>query len=56
MTERFNPVHIMSFSGAPGNASQVHNRGMRGIMSDSQEQIIHLPIQSNLCEGLSLTE
>ncbi|KAH1105380.1 hypothetical protein J1N35_009148 [Gossypium stocksii] len=24
MTDPFNPVHIMSFSGARGNASQVH--------------------------------
>ncbi|KAI5444305.1 DNA-directed RNA polymerase subunit beta'' [Lathyrus oleraceus] len=53
----FNPVHIMSFSGARGNASQVHQLvGMRGLMSDPQGQMIDLPIQSNLREGLSLTE
>nr|ATV98635.1 RNA polymerase beta subunit [Eschweilera caudiculata] len=57
MTDPFNPVHIMSFSGARGNASQVHQLvGMRGLMSDPQGQMIDLPIQSNLCEGLSLTE
>ncbi|CAN0931400.1 DNA-directed RNA polymerase subunit beta'' [Linum grandiflorum] len=57
MTEPFNPVHIMSFSGARGNASQVHQLiGMRGLMSDPQGQMIDLPIQSNLREGLSLTE
>nr|QWE50380.1 RNA polymerase beta'' subunit [Rourea microphylla] len=56
-TEPFNPVHIMSFSGARGNASQVHQLvGMRGLMSDPQGQMIDLPIQSNLREGLSLTE
>ncbi|WJX83293.1 RNA polymerase Rpb1, domain 5, variant 2 [Trifolium repens] len=50
-------VHIMSFSGARGNASQVHQLvGMRGLMSDPQGQMIDLPIQSNLREGLSLTE
>nr|YP_010038108.1 RNA polymerase beta'' subunit [Trithuria lanterna]QII42219.1 RNA polymerase beta'' subunit [Trithuria lanterna] len=57
MTDPFNPVHIMSFSGARGNPSQVHQLvGMRGLMSDPQGQMIDLPIQSNLCEGLSLTE
>nr|YP_010270589.1 RNA polymerase beta'' subunit [Patrinia rupestris]UJY97521.1 RNA polymerase beta'' subunit [Patrinia rupestris] len=57
MTDPFNPVHIMSFSGARGNASQVHQLvGMRGLMSDPQGQMIDLPIQSNLREGISLTE
>nr|YP_009630882.1 RNA polymerase beta'' subunit [Bongardia chrysogonum]QBZ77297.1 RNA polymerase beta'' subunit [Bongardia chrysogonum] len=57
MTDPSNPVHIMSFSGARGNASQVHQLvGMRGLMSDPQGQMIDLPIQSNLREGLSLTE
>nr|YP_010514144.1 RNA polymerase beta'' subunit [Strongylodon macrobotrys]UXL85797.1 RNA polymerase beta'' subunit [Strongylodon macrobotrys] len=57
ITDPFNPVHIMSFSGARGNASQVHQLvGMRGLMSDPQGQMIDLPIQSNLREGLSLTE
>nr|YP_010901166.1 RNA polymerase beta'' subunit [Crassula columella]WIL06751.1 RNA polymerase beta'' subunit [Crassula columella] len=57
MTDPFNPVYIMSFSGARGNASQVHQLvGMRGLMSDPQGQMIDLPIQSNLREGLSLTE
>nr|YP_009319719.1 RNA polymerase beta'' subunit [Salpinga maranonensis]APA18821.1 RNA polymerase beta'' subunit [Salpinga maranonensis] len=57
MTDSLNPVHIMSFSGARGNASQVHQLvGMRGLMSDPQGQMIDLPIQSNLREGLSLTE
>ncbi|KAK8938353.1 DNA-directed RNA polymerase subunit beta'' [Platanthera guangdongensis] len=52
-----NSVHLMSFSGARGNASQVHQLvGMRGLMSDPQGQMIDLPIQSNLREGLSLTE
>lgn len=57
MTDPLNPVHIMSFSGARGNASQVHQLvGMRGLMSDPQGQMIDLPIQSNLREGLSVTE
>nr|UZC37008.1 RNA polymerase beta'' subunit [Pteridophyllum racemosum] len=57
MTDPLNPVYIMSFSGARGNTSQVHQLvGMRGLMSDPQGQMIDLPIQSNLREGLSLTE
>nr|QUB02666.1 RNA polymerase beta' subunit [Streptolirion volubile] len=57
MTDPYNPVHLMSFSGARGNASQIHQLvGMRGLMSDPQGQMIDLPIQSNLREGLSLTE
>ncbi|KAF3654007.1 hypothetical protein FXO38_15358 [Capsicum annuum] len=57
MTDPINPVHILSFSGDRGNVSQVHQLvGMRGLMSDPQGQMIDLPIQSNLREGLSLTE
>nr|YP_010917740.1 RNA polymerase subunit beta'' [Encalypta ciliata]UVG41326.1 RNA polymerase subunit beta'' [Encalypta ciliata] len=57
MTDPLNPVHMMSFSGARGSTSQVHQLvGMRGSMSDPQGQIIDLPIQSNFREGLSLTE
>jgi DNA-directed RNA polymerase subunit beta' len=57
MTDPSNPVHMMSFSGARGSVSQVHQLvGMRGLMSDPQGQIIDLPIQSNFREGLSLTE
>nr|YP_010291618.1 RNA polymerase beta'' subunit [Scleria parvula]ULQ67625.1 RNA polymerase beta'' subunit [Scleria parvula] len=57
MTDSSNPVYLMSFSGARGNISQIHQLvGMRGLMSDPQGQMIDLPIQSNLREGLSLTE
>ena len=57
VTDPSNPVHMMSFSGARGSASQIHQLvGMRGLMSDPQGQIIDLPIQSNFRGGLSLTE
>lgn len=57
ITDPLNPIHMMSFSGARGSTSQVHQLvGMRGLMSDPQGQIIDLPIQSNFREGLSLTE
>nr|YP_009582603.1 RNA polymerase beta' subunit [Selaginella lyallii]QBL02064.1 RNA polymerase beta' subunit [Selaginella lyallii] len=57
MTDPLNPVHMMSFSGARGNISQVNQLlGMRGLMLDPKGQIIDLPIQSNFREGLTLTE
>ncbi|KAJ8422290.1 hypothetical protein Cgig2_028251 [Carnegiea gigantea] len=57
ITDPYNPVHIMSFSGARGNVYQVHQFvGMRGFMLDPQGEMILIPIQSNLREGLSLTE
>nr|YP_009561257.1 RNA polymerase beta'' subunit [Selaginella indica]QAR48678.1 RNA polymerase beta'' subunit [Selaginella indica] len=57
ITDPSNPVHVMSFSGARGNISQIHQSlGMRGLMLDPKGQIIGLPIRSNSREGLSLTE
>ncbi|XP_057835317.2 photosystem I P700 chlorophyll a apoprotein A1-like [Cryptomeria japonica] len=57
MTDPLNPVHMMSFSGARGSTSQVHQLvGMRGLMSDPRGKIVDLPIQGNFREGLSLTE
>ncbi len=54
---RLNPVYMMAFSGARGNVSQVRQLvGMRGLMADSQGQIIDMPIKSNFKEGLSVTE
>lgn len=55
--DRMNPIYMMAFSGARGNLSQVRQLvGMRGLMADSQGQIIDLPIKSNFREGLSVTE
>ncbi len=54
---RLNPVYMMAFSGARGNLSQVRQLvGMRGLMADSQGQIIDLPIKTNFKEGLNVTE
>ncbi|OGI09775.1 MAG: DNA-directed RNA polymerase subunit beta'' [Candidatus Melainabacteria bacterium RIFCSPLOWO2_02_FULL_35_15] len=54
---RLNPVYMMAFSGARGNISQVRQLvGMRGLMADSQGQIIDLPIKTNFKEGLNVTE
>ncbi len=55
--DRLNPVYMMAFSGARGNISQVRQLvGMRGLMADSQGQIIDMPITTNFKEGLSVTE
>ncbi len=56
-TDPFNPVYIMSFSGARGNISQVRQLvGMRGLISDPSGQMIAFPIKKNFREGLSLTD
>jgi DNA-directed RNA polymerase subunit beta' len=39
MTDPSNPVYLISFSGARGNASQIHQLvGMRGLMSDPKDK------------------
>ena len=49
-----NNLHVMAFSGARGNISQVRQLiGMRGLMSDQEGKIIDLPIRANFREGLS---
>ncbi|MFA5879513.1 MAG: DNA-directed RNA polymerase subunit beta' [Candidatus Margulisiibacteriota bacterium] len=54
---KLNNVFIMANSGARGNIDQVRQlAGMRGLMSDSQGNIITIPIKSNFKEGLTLTE
>lgn len=56
-TDLINPIYIMTLSGARGNISQIKQLvGMRGLMSDSQGEIISLPIKSNLKEGLNVVE
>lgn len=56
-TNLLNPVYMMTLSGARGNISQIKQLvGMRGLMSDSQGELINLPIKSNFKEGLNLVE
>ena len=53
----FNPVSMMSNSGARGNVSQLSQlAGMRGLMSDPSGRIIDLPIKANFREGLTVLE
>lgn len=52
-----NPLYMMILSGARGNISQIKQLvGMRGIMADSQGEMINLSITSNFKEGLSIIE
>jgi len=60
----FNPVYIMSYSGARGNKDQIRQLcGMRGLMqrpskkvTGSIGEIIESPILSNFREGLTVLE
>ena len=53
----FNPVYVMSDSGARGNVSQMQQlAGMRGLMAKPSGEIIETPIRANFREGLSVLE
>jgi DNA-directed RNA polymerase subunit beta' len=52
-----NPVYMMIVSGARGNISQIKQLiGMRGLIVDSQGEIINTAIKNNLKEGLEIAE
>jgi DNA-directed RNA polymerase subunit beta' len=56
-TNIINPLYMMTFSGARGNISQIKQLvGMRGLISDSQGEILNIPIKNNFKEGLNLVE
>ncbi|MBX3387275.1 MAG: DNA-directed RNA polymerase subunit beta' [Phycisphaeraceae bacterium] len=53
----FNPVYLMSDSGARGNVSQLQQlAGMRGLMAKPSGEIIETPIRANFREGLHILE
>lgn len=53
----FNPIYMMSDSGARGNKQQMRQlAGMRGLMADPSGKIIDLPITANFREGLSVSD
>ena len=55
--DRFNPVYMMSQSGARGNINQIKQlAGMRGLMADTSGKTIEIPIKSNFREGLNVLE
>ena len=54
---KYNPVYMMSQSGARGNINQIKQlAGMRGNMSDTSGRTIEIPIKSNLREGMNVLE
>mgnify|MGYP000962870104 FL=1 len=54
---KYNPVYMMSQSGARGNINQIKQlAGMRGNMSDTSGKTIEIPIKSNLREGMNVLE
>lgn len=56
-TDLLNPLYMMILSGARGNISQIKQLvGIRGLMADSNGEIINLPIMSNFKEGLNIIE
>jgi len=55
--DEFNPIFMMSQSGARGNPKQLRQlAGMRGLMRDPSGKIIDLPITANFREGLSVSD
>ncbi|MFN3180338.1 MAG: DNA-directed RNA polymerase subunit beta', partial [Thermus sp.] len=53
----FNPLWIMSQSGARGNPQQVRQlAGMRGLMARPDGSTIEVPIRASFREGLSVLE
>ncbi len=55
--DRFNPIFMMSQSGARGSISQIKQlSGMRGLMSDTQGKTLEIPIRANFREGLNVLE
>ena len=55
--DKFNPVRMMTNSGARGSINQVSQlAGMRGLMASPSGRIIELPIRANFREGLTVLE
>ncbi|MBR4742510.1 MAG: DNA-directed RNA polymerase subunit beta', partial [Desulfovibrio sp.] len=55
--DSFNPIFMMSNSGARGNAEQMRQlAGMRGLMAKPSGEIIETPITSSFREGLSVLQ
>lgn len=55
--DRFNPIFMMSESGARGSIHQIKQlAGMRGLMADTSGKTIEIPIKANFREGLNVLE
>ena len=55
--DKFNPIRMMTDSGARGSSQQVSQlAGMRGLMASPTGKTIELPIRANFREGLTVLE
>ena len=55
--DRYNPIKMMSDSGARGNMTQMRQlAGMRGLMFATNGRTMEIPIKSNFREGLNILE
>ena len=55
--DRYNPIKMMSDSGARGNITQMRQlAGMRGLMFSASGKTMEIPIKSNFREGLNILE
>ena len=55
--DKYNNIFMMADSGARGSNQQIKQlAGMRGLMADTSERTIELPIKSNFREGLDVLE
>ena len=55
--DKFNPIWMMSDSGARGSMAQIRQlSGMRGLMTDPSGKTIELPVKACFREGLSVLE
>ncbi len=55
--DRYNPIKMMSDSGARGSITQMRQlAGMRGLMYSASGKTMEIPIKSNFREGLNILE
>ena len=55
--DRYNPIKMMSDSGARGSMAQMRQlAGMRGLMFSTSGKTMEIPIRSNFREGLNVLE
>ncbi len=55
--DRYNPIKMMSDSGARGNMTQMRQlAGMRGLMFATNGRTMEIPIKSNFREGLNILD
>ena len=55
--DEFNPIYMMSDSGARGSIAQIRQlAGMRGLIANTSGRTIEVPIRANYREGLNILE